>query len=69
MLLTGLEDVEREAAAVGADAYLRKPFRPLELLSVVERVAAGQAGISLPARPRRHRTTSSCSSTPATSAT
>jgi response regulator RpfG family c-di-GMP phosphodiesterase len=46
VLLTGLEDVEREAAAVGADAYLRKPFRPLELLSVVERVAAGQAGIA-----------------------
>jgi putative nucleotidyltransferase with HDIG domain len=46
VLLTGLDDVEREAAAVGADAYLSKPFRPLELLSVVERVAAGQAGIA-----------------------
>jgi putative nucleotidyltransferase with HDIG domain len=46
VLLTGLEDVEREAAAVGADAYLSKPFRPLELLSVVERVAAGKAGLA-----------------------
>jgi ribonuclease P protein subunit RPR2 len=45
VLLTGLDDVEHLAATAGADAFLRKPFRPLELLSVVERVAAGAAGL------------------------
>jgi ribonuclease P protein subunit RPR2 len=45
VLLTGLDDVEHVAAAAGADAFLRKPFRPLELLTVVERVAAGHAGL------------------------
>ncbi len=45
VLLTGLDDVEHTAATVGADAFLRKPFRPLELLAVVERVAAGHAGL------------------------
>jgi ribonuclease P protein subunit RPR2 len=46
VLLTGLDEAQRHAAAAGADAFLKKPFRPLELLSVVERVAAGHAGIS-----------------------
>jgi cyclic di-GMP phosphodiesterase len=32
------------AAAAGADAFLRKPFSPFALLSVVERVAAGARG-------------------------
>ena len=45
VLLTGLDDVEQVAASAGADAFLRKPFRPLELLAVVERVAAGHAGL------------------------
>jgi ribonuclease P protein subunit RPR2 len=54
VLLTGLEDAERHAGAAGADAFLKKPFRPLELLSVVERVAAGQAGLSF--RPGLGRT-------------
>jgi ribonuclease P protein subunit RPR2 len=45
VLLTGLDDVEHVAASAGADAFLRKPFRPLELLTVVERVAAGHAGL------------------------
>jgi len=45
VLLTGMDDVEHAAATAGADAFLRKPFRPLELLSVVERVAAGHAGL------------------------
>jgi response regulator RpfG family c-di-GMP phosphodiesterase len=42
VLLTG-SDVATEATAreVGADALLLKPFSPLELLAVVERVAAG----------------------------
>ena len=54
VLLTGLDEAERHAGAAGADAFLKKPFRPLELLSVVERVAAGQAGISF--RPGLART-------------
>jgi ribonuclease P protein subunit RPR2 len=42
VVLTG-SDVESEAAAraAGADAYLRKPFSPLELLALVERLADG----------------------------
>jgi cyclic di-GMP phosphodiesterase len=42
VLLTG-SDAATEATAreVGADALLLKPFSPLELLAVVERVAAG----------------------------
>jgi putative nucleotidyltransferase with HDIG domain len=39
VLLTGREDVRAEDA--GAQAHLLKPFRPLELLSVVERLASG----------------------------
>jgi response regulator RpfG family c-di-GMP phosphodiesterase len=41
VLLTGMDDVEEVAGAAGADALLLKPFRPLELLGVVERLAAG----------------------------
>jgi response regulator RpfG family c-di-GMP phosphodiesterase len=55
VLLTGADSVTQEAArAVGADTLLRKPFSPLELLSIVERLVGGlsegpfQAG---PARP------------------
>ena len=46
VLLTG-SDTASEAAAqeVGADALLLKPFSPLELLAVVERVAAGLHGL------------------------
>jgi len=42
VLLTG-SDMATEATAleVGADAFMLKPFSPLELLSVVERVAGG----------------------------
>jgi ribonuclease P protein subunit RPR2 len=47
VLLTGREDVEGEAARAGADALLLKPFRPLELLTVVERLAAGQPAMPL----------------------
>jgi ribonuclease P protein subunit RPR2 len=54
VLLTGLDDVEQVAASAGADAFLRKPFRPLELLAVVERVAAGHAGLGF--RPALART-------------
>jgi putative nucleotidyltransferase with HDIG domain len=39
VLLTGRDDVEDVAGEAGADALLLKPFRPLELLGVVERLA------------------------------
>jgi len=42
VLLTGSEGGSEDAAkACGADAFLRKPFSPLELLNAVERVAGG----------------------------
>jgi putative nucleotidyltransferase with HDIG domain len=53
VLLTGLDDIEREANIAGADAFLLKPFRPLELLSVVERVAAGHKGFNFRPTPAR----------------
>ena len=45
VLLTGSapEDAEERARAAGADAFLRKPFSPLDLLGVVEAVAGGRA--------------------------
>jgi ribonuclease P protein subunit RPR2 len=39
-----MDDVEDVAGAAGADALLLKPFRPLELLGVVERLAGTVAG-------------------------
>jgi putative nucleotidyltransferase with HDIG domain len=44
VLLTGMDDVEDVAGSAGADALLLKPFRPLELLGVVERLAATSVG-------------------------
>jgi cyclic di-GMP phosphodiesterase len=42
VLLTGSDGgTADEATAAGADAFLRKPFSPLELLFVVERLAGG----------------------------
>ena len=41
VLLTGVEDAEAAARQAGADALLRKPFSPLELLAAVERLAGG----------------------------
>jgi diguanylate cyclase (GGDEF)-like protein len=45
VLLSGsdVHDFERRAAACGADAVVRKPFSPLDLLSVVEQVLSGRA--------------------------
>ena len=51
VLLTGLDDVEAVAGAAGADAFLVKPFRPLELLAVVERLAGKRSGSPSGARP------------------
>jgi ribonuclease P protein subunit RPR2 len=47
VLLTGMDDIEDVAGAAGADALLLKPFRPLELLGVVERLAGAGAGVPL----------------------
>jgi ribonuclease P protein subunit RPR2 len=42
VLLTGSgEEAEEPARRAGADAFLRKPFSPLELLAIVERLAGG----------------------------
>ena len=44
VLLTGAgAEAERPARAAGADAIVHKPFSPLELLAVVERLADGQS--------------------------
>jgi response regulator RpfG family c-di-GMP phosphodiesterase len=46
VLLSGSEIGTNTAAEEsGADAFMRKPFSPLELLSVVERLAGGLRGI------------------------
>jgi len=55
VLLTGDDKRETEAAAraAGADAFLRKPFSPLELLDVVERLARGRRAAPLGAAVER----------------
>jgi response regulator RpfG family c-di-GMP phosphodiesterase len=46
ILLTGSEGgTSATAKKAGADAFVRKPFSPLELLSVTERLAGGLYGI------------------------
>jgi CheY-like chemotaxis protein len=43
VMLTGEADeqVERDAAAAGADLFLTKPFSPLRLLQLVDRIGHG----------------------------
>ena len=41
VLLTGAGSAEQPAREAGADVFLRKPFSPLELLSIVEHLAGG----------------------------
>jgi response regulator RpfG family c-di-GMP phosphodiesterase len=45
VLLSGDGGTPAEARAAGADAFIRKPFSPLELLAVVERLAGGLHGV------------------------
>jgi cyclic di-GMP phosphodiesterase len=48
VLLSGLVELEpRDAAEAGADAYLPKPFSPLQLLGLVERLAGGLGSYAL----------------------
>jgi response regulator RpfG family c-di-GMP phosphodiesterase len=42
ILLTGSDLAEEEATRAGADALLRKPFSPLELVGVIDRVAGAE---------------------------
>jgi ribonuclease P protein subunit RPR2 len=42
VLLTGTELAEDEAGRAGADALLRKPFSPLELMALIERLTGAE---------------------------
>jgi response regulator RpfG family c-di-GMP phosphodiesterase len=42
VLLTGTELAEQEAASAGADALLRKPFSPLELMALIDRLTSAE---------------------------
>ena len=54
VLLTGSETAtSADGAAAGADAFLVKPFSPLELLAAVERLAGGLYGVPFRAAGRR----------------
>jgi cyclic di-GMP phosphodiesterase len=54
ILLTGSSGGTTTAAKrVGADAFLRKPFSPLELLAVAERLAGGLYGVPFRATRKR----------------
>jgi ribonuclease P protein subunit RPR2 len=50
VLLSGSVDDAVALEDAGADAFLRKPFSPLELLDVVERLTGGLAAVPPPAR-------------------
>jgi response regulator RpfG family c-di-GMP phosphodiesterase len=54
ILLTGSTGGSSAAAKrVGADAFVRKPFSPLELLAVAERLAGGLYGVPFRATKKR----------------
>ena len=54
VVLSGSEGGTAEAALeAGADSFLRKPFSPLELLAIVERLAGGLYGIPFRAAKKR----------------
>jgi cyclic di-GMP phosphodiesterase len=51
VLLSGTDSsvsLEAEGAVAGADAYLGKPFSPLQLLAVADRLAGGMVGVPQP---------------------
>ena len=53
VLLTGAQITEEAARSAGAELALTKPFSPLELLAVIERLTAPAApSMPLPTRPR-----------------
>jgi len=55
ILLTGSSAGTSAAAKrAGADAFVRKPFSPLELLAVAERLAGGLYGVPFRASKKRH---------------
>jgi putative nucleotidyltransferase with HDIG domain len=54
VLLTGIEvDPKASSNGVRADAFVRKPFSPLELLAIIERVAGGLYGVPFRATKKR----------------
>jgi response regulator RpfG family c-di-GMP phosphodiesterase len=54
VLLTGSDGgTTADAKRVGADAFVRKPFSPLELLSIAERLAGGLYGVPFRATKKR----------------
>ena len=56
VLLTGSDgSTSAEAKKVGADAFVLKPFSPLELLAVAERLAGGLVGVPFRAAKKRAR--------------
>ena len=56
VLLTGSsEDLNGEAKEAGADAVVLKPFSPLELLAVAERLAGGSYGVPFRASKKRDK--------------
>ena len=55
VLLTGSDaGTQAQADRAGADVFLRKPFSPLELLSIVERLAGGRHGVPFRSQQRGH---------------
>ncbi len=55
VLLTGSEGGAEAAKRAGANAFVRKPFSPLELLSVAERLAGGLSGVPFRATKKHSR--------------
>jgi ribonuclease P protein subunit RPR2 len=53
VLLSGSADDTAAAHDSGADAFVRKPFSPLELLGVVERLTGGLESVPRPAQEER----------------
>jgi CheY-like chemotaxis protein len=55
VLLSGSDSsvaLEAEGAVAGADAFLGKPFSPLQLLAVADRLAGGMVGVPQPSEAK-----------------